>query len=33
VINPETTEIDRIAESCLREPSATCLPFLLMESV
>jgi NAD-dependent deacetylase len=33
VINPETTEIDRIAEACLREPSATCLPFLLMESV
>ena len=33
VINPETTEIDRIADACLRERSATCLPFLLMESV
>ena len=33
VINPEDTEIDRIAEACLREPSASCLPFLLMESV
>ena len=33
VINPEATEIDRIADACLREPSATCLPFLLTESV
>lgn len=33
VINPEATEIDRIAEVCLCEPSATCLPFLLLESV
>lgn len=29
VINPEATELDRIAEVCLREPSAICLPFLL----
>lgn len=28
VINPEATELDRIADVCLREPSATCLPFL-----
>jgi NAD-dependent deacetylase len=33
VINPGATEIDRIADACLREPSATCLPFLLLESV
>ena len=33
VINPDATEIDRIADACLREPSATCLPFLLKESV
>ena len=33
VINPEATEIDRIADACLREPSALCLPFLLLESV
>lgn len=29
VINPESTELDRIAEICLPEPSANCLPFLL----
>ncbi len=28
VINPEATELDRIADACLREPSAVCLPFL-----
>jgi NAD-dependent deacetylase len=33
VINPDTTEIDRIADACLREPSALCLPFLLMETL
>ncbi|AOW13288.1 NAD-dependent deacylase [Hydrogenophaga crassostreae] len=32
VINPETTELDRIADVCLREPSAICLPFLLESS-
>lgn len=29
VINPEPTELDRIADACLREASAACLPFLL----
>jgi NAD-dependent deacetylase len=29
VINPESTELDRIAEACMREPSAHCLPYLL----
>jgi NAD-dependent deacetylase len=29
LINPEPTELDRIAEACLRESSAVCLPFLL----
>lgn len=29
VVNPEITELDRIAEACLREPSAHCLPYLL----
>jgi NAD-dependent deacetylase len=33
VINPEATELDRIADACLRAPSATCLPFLLLETV
>ncbi|MEZ5703587.1 MAG: NAD-dependent deacylase [Burkholderiaceae bacterium] len=33
VVNPEPTEIDRIAEACMREPSAICLPYLLTESV
>ena len=28
-----TPNIDRIADACLRESAATCLPFLLMESV
>ncbi|MEX1165570.1 MAG: NAD-dependent deacylase [Hydrogenophaga sp.] len=32
IINPETTELDRIADACLQEPSAVCLPYLL-ESV
>lgn len=29
VVNPEPTELDRVADSCLREPAAICLPFLL----
>lgn len=29
VINPERSELDRIADVCLSEPSAVCLPFLL----
>lgn len=29
VINTGPTELDRIADACLREPSAVCLPFLL----
>jgi NAD-dependent deacetylase len=33
VINPEPTELDRIAQACLREPSASCLPFLFTETV
>ena len=33
VINPEVTEIDRIADACMRETSALCLPYLLKESV
>ena len=33
VINPETTELDLIADELLREPSAICLPYLLRESV
>ncbi len=33
VINPEPTELDRIADACLREPSALCLPDLLKELV
>ena len=33
IVNPEATELDRIADACLREPSAACLPFLFQESV
>jgi NAD-dependent deacetylase len=33
VINPQPTELDRIADVCLNEASASCLPFLLKESV
>lgn len=29
VINPEPTELDMVAELCLREPAAQCLPSLL----
>ena len=29
IVNPEATELDRIADTCLREPSALCLPLLL----
>ncbi|MBV1731688.1 MAG: NAD-dependent deacylase, partial [Hydrogenophaga sp.] len=29
VINPEPTELDRVADHCLREPAAQCLPELL----
>ncbi|QHE85852.1 SIR2 family NAD-dependent protein deacylase [Hydrogenophaga sp. BPS33] len=29
VVNPEPTPLDAIAERCLREPSAVCLPLLL----
>ncbi|QCB45271.1 NAD-dependent protein deacylase [Hydrogenophaga sp. PAMC20947] len=31
MINPEPTELDSIADACLREPSARCLPYLLKE--
>ncbi len=29
VINPEATELDAVADLCLREPAAQCLPILL----
>lgn len=29
VINPEPTELDRVADACVREPAAVCLPSLL----
>ncbi len=29
IVNPEVTELDRIADACLRVPSALCLPQLL----
>ncbi|MCY1557852.1 NAD-dependent protein deacylase [compost metagenome] len=29
VINPEATELDTVADLCLREPAAQCLPILL----
>jgi len=31
VINPEPTELDRVADVCLREPAAVCLPALLAD--
>lgn len=29
MINPEPTELDRVADACLRQPAAVCLPSLL----
>ncbi|HEX5739505.1 MAG TPA: NAD-dependent deacylase [Hydrogenophaga sp.] len=29
MVNPEPTELDRVADACLREPAARCLPWLL----
>jgi len=29
VVNPEPTDLDLVADACLREPAAQCLPFLL----
>lgn len=29
IINPEPTELDQVADACLREPAAQCLPLLL----
>jgi NAD-dependent deacetylase len=29
VVNPETTDLDLVADAHLREPAAQCLPFLL----
>jgi len=29
MVNPEPTELDRVADACLREPAAVCLPTLL----
>lgn len=29
MVNPEPTELDRVADACLREPAAVCLPSLL----
>lgn len=29
IVNPEATDLDPVADACLREPAAQCLPFLL----
>jgi NAD-dependent deacetylase len=29
IVNPEATPLDAVAELCLREPAALCLPLLL----
>ena len=29
IINPDTTDLDPVADVCLREPAAQCLPLLL----
>lgn len=29
IVNPEPTDLDSVADACLREPAAQCLPFLL----
>jgi NAD-dependent deacetylase len=31
MVNPEVTELDIVADACLREPAARCLPSLLTD--
>jgi len=31
IVNPEPTDLDLVADACLREPAAQCLPFLLLD--
>jgi NAD-dependent deacetylase len=31
IVNPESTDLDLVADACLREPAAQCLPCLLLD--